>query len=166
MPEGGLGSRVVTGMPDFEVRRIMHPGVQNGVQIERKSRHPRNRENLVEHGQDPAAIAVAAIDLSNMLSYAGRAAEGVAILRRAQDRLPADPAREHLAVALLGVTYTSSSARMIIADLGEVDLSVPGLLQATTLARQACDEVFYLGSASAARDLAQRALAAGLPLDV
>ena len=163
MPEGGLGSRVVTGMPDFEVRRIMHPGVQ----IERKSRHPRNRENLVEHGQDPAAIAVAAIDLSNMLSYAGRAAEGVAILRRAQDRLPADePAREHLAVALLGVTYTSSSARMIIADLGEVDLSVPGLLQATTLARQACDEVFYLGSASAARDLAQRALAAGLPLDV
>jgi hypothetical protein len=52
------------------------------------------------------------------------------------------------------------------ADLGEVDLSVPGLLQATTLARQACDEVFYLGSASAARELAQRALAAGLPLDV
>jgi hypothetical protein len=47
-----------------------------------------------------------------------------------------------------------------------VDLSVPGLLQATTLARQACDEVFYLGSASAARELAQRALAAGLPLDV
>jgi DNA-binding CsgD family transcriptional regulator/tetratricopeptide (TPR) repeat protein len=121
---------------------------------------------IVEHGQDPAAIAAAAIDLSNMLSYAGRAAEGVAILRRAQDRLPADePAREHLAAALLGVTYTSSSARMMIADLGEVDLSAPGLLQATTLARRACDEVFYLGSASTARDLAQRALATGLPLE-
>src|SRR5207247_5171384 len=39
---------------------------------------------IVEHGGDPAAIAAAAIELSGMLFYGGRAAEGAAILRRAQ----------------------------------------------------------------------------------
>ena len=44
---------------------------------------------IVERGEDAAAIAAAAIELSGMLFYAGRAAEGAAALRRAQERLPA-----------------------------------------------------------------------------
>ena len=44
---------------------------------------------IVERGEDAAAIAAAAIELSGMLFFAGRAAEGAAILRRAQERLPA-----------------------------------------------------------------------------
>ncbi len=44
---------------------------------------------IVERGEDPAAIAAAGIELSGMLFFAGRAAEGAAILRRAQERLPA-----------------------------------------------------------------------------
>jgi tetratricopeptide (TPR) repeat protein len=67
---------------------------------------------IVERGQDTAAIPIAAIELSGMLFYAGRAAQAVAPLRRAQERLPADaPAREQLEVALLGASYISATAR-------------------------------------------------------
>ena len=105
-----------------------------------------------------------------MLFFAGRAAEGAAILRRAQERLPAgEPAREQLEVALLGVSYTSASARRE-ADATIAALRDPGgpardVLQATTLATLAMDEVMYLRSAATAIDLAERALAAGLPLE-
>ena len=67
---------------------------------------------IVERGEDAAAIVAAAIELSGMLFFAGRAAEGAAILRRAQERLPAgEPACEQLEVALLGASSTSASAR-------------------------------------------------------
>ena len=67
---------------------------------------------IVERGQDAGAIAAAAIELSGMLFFAGRAAEGAAILRQAQERIPVgEPAREQLEVALLGLSSTSASAR-------------------------------------------------------
>ena len=125
---------------------------------------------IVEHGEDATAIAAAAIELSGMLFFDGRAAEGAAILRRAQARLPpADPAREQLKVALLGISYISASARRE-ADATIAALRDPGgparnVLQATTLATLAMDEVMYARSASTAIDLAERALAAGLPLE-
>ena len=125
---------------------------------------------IVEHGGDPNAIAAAAIELSGMLFFGGRAAEGATILRRGQERLPpGTPAREQLEVALLGVSYTSASARRE-AEATIVGLRDPGgpasdMLQATILATLAMDEVTYLRSASTAVDLAQRALAAGLPLE-
>jgi hypothetical protein len=123
---------------------------------------------VVEHGEEESAIAAAASELSGMLVFAGRDAEGAAILRRAQERLPAvGPAGEQLAVALLAASYTSVSARRE-ADATIVKLRDPGgpargVLQATTLATLAMDEVTYLRSATRAIDLAQRALAAGLP---
>ena len=125
---------------------------------------------IVERGEDAAAIAAAAIELSGMLFYAGRAAEGAAILRRAQERLPAgEPAREQLEVALLGVSSTSASARReaeaTIAALRDPGGPARDVLQATTLATLAMEEVLYLRSASTAIDLAERALAAGLPLE-
>ncbi len=125
---------------------------------------------IVEQGDDPAAIAEAAIELSGMLFFAGRAAEGAAILRRAQERLPeSEPAREQLEVALLGGSYTSISIRReaepTIAQLRDPGGPAQGVLQATTLATMAMDEVMYLGSASRAIDLAQRSLEAGLPLE-
>src|SRR5436190_17949513 len=105
-----------------------------------------------------------------MLFYAGRAREGAAILRRAQERLPAGaPAREQLEVALLGASCSSVSARREadadIAKLRDPGGPARGSLQATTLATLALDEVMYLRSASTAIDLAERALAAGLPLE-
>jgi hypothetical protein len=123
---------------------------------------------LVEHGEEATEVAAAATELSGMLFFAGRAAEGAAILRRAQERLPAvGPAREQLEVALLGASYTSVSARReadaTIAKLRDPGGPARGVLQATTLATLAMDEVTYLRSASTAIDLAQRALAAGLP---
>ncbi len=123
---------------------------------------------LVEHGEEEATIAAAAIELGGMLFFAGRAAEGAAILRCAQERLPAvGPAREQLEVALLAASYTSVSARReadaTIATLRDPGGPARGVLQATTLATLAMDEVTYLRSASTAIDLAQRALAAGLP---
>ena len=125
---------------------------------------------IVERGDDAAAIAAAAIELSGMLFFADRAAEGAAILRRAQERLPAgEPAREQLEVALLGVSSTSASARReaeaTIAALRDPGGPARDVLQATTLATLAMDEVLYLGSASATIDLAERAIAAGLPLE-
>ena len=125
---------------------------------------------IVERGEDPAAIAAAGIELSGMLFFAGRAAEGAAILRRAQERLPAgEPARERLEVALLGLSSTSASARReateAIAALRDPGGPARNVLQATTLATLAMDEVLYLRSASTAIDLAERAIAAGLPLE-
>jgi DNA-binding CsgD family transcriptional regulator len=125
---------------------------------------------IVEQGEDAAAIAAAAIELSGMLFYAGRAAEGAAILRRAQERLPAgEPVREQLEIALLGVSYTSASARReaeaTIAALRDPGGPAPGVLRATTLAALAMEEVLNSRSASTAIDLAERALAAGLPLE-
>jgi tetratricopeptide (TPR) repeat protein len=125
---------------------------------------------IVERGEEAAAIAAAAIELSGVLFFAGRAAEGAAILRRAQERLPAgEPAREQLEVALLGVSSTSASARHE-ADATIAALRDPGgpardVLQATTLATLAMEEVLCLRSASTAIDLAERALAAELPLE-
>ena len=125
---------------------------------------------IVERGVDPAAIAAAAIELSGMLFFANRAAEGAAILRRAQERLPAgEPARAQLEVALLGLSSTSASARRqaeaAIAGLRDPGGPARDVLQATTLATLAMNEVRYLRSASRAIDLAERALAAGLPLE-
>ena len=124
---------------------------------------------IVERGEDPAAIGAAAIELSGMLAFAGRAAEGTTILRRAQDRLPAGSAEhEQLEVAFLGASYTSASARRAagatIANLRDPGGPATSALEATTLATLAMDEVMYLRSAARAADLANRALAADLPL--
>src|SRR5262249_30999533 len=94
---------------------------------------------IVEHSEDAAAIAAAAIELGGMFFYAGRAREGAAILRRAQQRLPAGaPEREQLEVALLGLSYSSVSARREvdseIANLRDPGGPARGSLQATTLA--------------------------------
>jgi DNA-binding CsgD family transcriptional regulator len=123
---------------------------------------------IVEHSEDPDAVAAAAIELSGMLFFAGRGAEGAAILRGARERLPAEqPARARLDVALLGVSYTSASARpeadATMAELRDPGGPARGVLQATMLATLALDEVMYLRSASTAIELAERALAAGLP---
>jgi DNA-binding CsgD family transcriptional regulator len=125
---------------------------------------------VVERGEDPAAVAASAIELSGMLFFANRAAEGAGILRRAQERLPdGEPAAERLEVALLGLSSTSASARReaeaAIAALRDPGGPAQTVLQATTLATLAMDEVLYVRSASRAVDLAERALAAGLPLE-
>jgi hypothetical protein len=41
---------------------------------------------LVEHAEEAESIAVAATELGGMLFFAGRAAEGAAVLRRARER--------------------------------------------------------------------------------
>jgi DNA-binding CsgD family transcriptional regulator len=125
---------------------------------------------IVERAEDPAAIAAAAIELSGMLFFAGRSAEGAAILSRAQERLAAgEPAGEQLEVALLGLSSTSASARheaeAAIAALRDPGGPAHDVLQATTLATLAMDEVLYLRSASTTIDLAERAIAAGLPVE-
>jgi hypothetical protein len=125
---------------------------------------------IVERGQEAATIAAAAIELGGMLFFGGRPAEGAAILRRAQERLPVgEPARVQLEVALLGLSSTSASARReaeeTIATLRDPGGPARSALEATTLATLAMNEVLYVGSASATTDLAERALAAGLPLD-
>lgn len=123
---------------------------------------------IVERSDDPAAIAAGAIELGGMLFFAGRPAEGAAILRRARERLPSEePTRGQVEVALLGLSSTSASAR------SEAEATIDALrdpggpardaLQATTLATLAMNEVLHLGSASATIDLAERAIAAGLP---
>jgi DNA-binding CsgD family transcriptional regulator len=125
---------------------------------------------IVERAEDPAAIAAAAIELSGMLFFAGRAAEGAATLGRAQERLPpGEPAHAQLEVALLGLSSTSASARRearaTIAALRDPGGPARDALQATTLATLAMDEVMYLRSASRTIDLAERAIATGLPLE-
>ena len=124
---------------------------------------------IVEHGEvDEAAIVAAAIELSGMLFFAGRAAEGAAILHRARERLPATgPGREQLEVALLGVSYTSVSARRE-ADTTIAALRDPGGPARERArghdARHACDgraDVPAFGlRGSRPRE---RSLAAGLP---
>jgi DNA-binding CsgD family transcriptional regulator len=123
---------------------------------------------VVEHGEDAGPIAAAAIELSGMLFFAGRAGEGARILRRAQERLPPEAAeRDQLEVAFLGASYTSVSARReadaTIAGLRDCGGPASGVLEATALATLALDEVTYLRSSAAAIDLAQRALAVGPP---
>jgi DNA-binding CsgD family transcriptional regulator len=123
---------------------------------------------IVERSDDATAIAAGAIELGGMLFFAGRTAEGAAILRRARDRLPPEePTRGRVEVALLGLSSTSASARRE-AEAAIDALRDPGgpahdAVQATTLATLAMNEVLYLGSASATIDLAERAIAAGLP---
>jgi DNA-binding CsgD family transcriptional regulator len=123
---------------------------------------------IVERSDDANSIAAAAIELGGMLFFAGRPAEGATVLRRAQERLPAEePARGQLEVALLGLSSTSASARRE-AQAAIDALRDPGgpardVLQATTLATLAMNEAVYLGSASATIDLAERAIAVGLP---
>ncbi|MGN6169778.1 MAG: ATP-binding protein [Solirubrobacteraceae bacterium] len=125
---------------------------------------------IIERAQDPDVIAAASIELIGMLFFAGRGAEGAAILRRARERLPVgEPAREQVQVALLGVSYGSVAARRET-DATTGELRDPGgparnVLEATTLATLAMEEVAYLRRAAAAVDLAERALASGLPLD-
>ncbi|MBV8948872.1 MAG: AAA family ATPase [Solirubrobacterales bacterium] len=125
---------------------------------------------IVTHAEDAQAIVTAAIELSGMLFFAGRAGEAVSILRRAQERLPPGAAgRERLEVALLGASYMSASARReadsTIAALRDPGGPARSVLEATTLATLGMDELMYLRSAAKARDYAQRALAAGLPFD-
>lgn len=122
------------------------------------------------HSDDPTAIVTAAIELSGILFFAGRSGEGAAILRRAQDRLPpAGAGRERLEVALLGASYTSAPARReadsTIAALRDPGGPARSLLEATTLATLAMDEMMYLRSSDKALDYARRALAAGLPAE-
>jgi ATP/maltotriose-dependent transcriptional regulator MalT len=125
---------------------------------------------IVERSEEPAAIAAAAIDLSGMLYYAGRAAEGAALLQRVQERLPAgEPVREQLEIALLGLSYTSASAGRVaegtVAAMRDPGGTARGVLPATTLAALSIEEVLNTRSASTALELAERALAAGLPLE-
>ena len=125
---------------------------------------------IVERGEDAAAIATAAIELSSMLFFDSRTTEGAAILRRAEARLPAgEPVREQLEATLLGLSSTSASARReaepAIAALRDPGGPARDVLQATTLATLAMDEVLHQRSASTAIDLAERAIAAGLPLE-
>src|SRR5207248_5851448 len=95
---------------------------------------------------------------------------GASILGRARERRPtAEPAREQLDVAWLGASYISASARReadsTIAALRDPGGPARNVLEATTLATLALDEVMYLRSASTAIELAERAIAAGLPLE-
>ncbi len=124
---------------------------------------------IVERGHDAEAIAAAASELSGTLLFRGRAAEGAAIVRRAQARIPTgDPAREKLGVTMLGMYYTSGSARgefqTAIADRHEPDREARGALAAATLATLAVDEMVQLGTAGTAGDLAERAVRTGLPV--
>ena len=123
---------------------------------------------VIERGVGEADIVAAAIELSGILFFAGRAPEGAAVLRRARERLPeSSPGRERLEVALLGATYTSVSARRAadgtIAALRDPGTPARSVLEATILAMLAMDELMYLRSATRAADLATRSLAAGLP---
>ncbi|MGZ4246974.1 MAG: helix-turn-helix transcriptional regulator [Solirubrobacteraceae bacterium] len=125
---------------------------------------------IVAHSDDEEAIVAAAIELSGMLFFAGRPAEGAAILHQAQQRVPPDGlGREQLDVALLGASYTSLSARRaadpMISQLRDPGGPARGMLEATTLGILAMDEAMYMRSAATARDLGRRALAAGLPLE-
>ena len=125
---------------------------------------------IVTGAGDEKAIVTAAIELSGMYFLAGRAREAALILRRAQERLPRGaPGRERLEVALLGASYTSASARReadsTIAALRDPGGPARSVLEATTLATLAMDELMYVRSAAKAMDFAHRALAASLPLD-
>lgn len=152
------------------------PGQRTAVVLELGQAHARAGApeavgpltEIVTEAQDPDMISAAAIELSGMLFFAGRADEGAAILDRAQGRLPPEgPARERLEVALLGVSYTSAWARRAahatIAGLKDPGGPAGSVLEATALATLAMDEMMYLRSAARAADCAHRAIAAGLP---
>ena len=114
------------------------------------------------------AIAAAAIELERHAVFRRPRRRGSGDPAPGPERLPSGgPAREQLEVALLAASYTSVSARReadaAIAKLRDPGGPARGVLQATTLATLAMDEVTYLRSASTAIDLARRALAAGLP---
>jgi DNA-binding CsgD family transcriptional regulator len=126
---------------------------------------------IVERGDEPRAIACAAVELGGMLFFAGRAPEGAAILRRAEERLPAgEPLRDELELALLSSSVSSASARReaeaAIAGLRDPGGPATSELQATTLAVMAIEAVMNLRPASTVADLAKRALAADLPLEL
>ena len=125
---------------------------------------------IIEEAQDPAAVATAAVELSGMLFFAGRAGEAVALLRGAQERLPPGGAdRERLEVALLGAAYTSAATRReadsIIRGLRDPGGPAHSVFEATVLATLSMDELMYVRSSAKAIDFADRALAAGLPLE-
>ena len=125
---------------------------------------------IVEQSEDQVAIAAAAIELGGMLFFAGRVAEGADVLRRAQTRVPAGgPPADKLEVALLGVSSTSASARVAaeetISALRDTGRPAQNALEATTLATLAMDDAVNLRPAARVRDLAERAMAAGLPLE-
>ena len=112
----------------------------------------------------------AAIELSGMLFFAGRPAEGASILHQAQERVPPSGlGREQLDVALSWAPPHVFSARRaaepMILQLRDPGGPARGMLEATTLGILAMDEAMYLRSAAKARDLGRRALAAGLPLE-
>ena len=106
-----------------------------------------------------------------MLFFAGRSAEGAAILRRAQERLPAGGAGTRAARGRaarpqlhLGVGAARGGRR----DRRAARPGRPGtrVLQATTLATLAMDEVLYLRLGVRRRSTSrERALAAGLPAE-
>jgi len=123
---------------------------------------------IVEQGERSADIAAAAIELSGMLFFTGQAGDAGTILFRARDRLPVeDPARARLEVALLGVCCTSAAVRAesdaMMAELCSRSVTAEGPLGAARLATLAMDEAVHPHSADAAAELAERALATGLP---
>jgi len=125
---------------------------------------------IAESSEDAPSVAAAAIELGGMLFFAGRAADGAALLRRAQARLAAaGSASDELDVALLGVSSTSASARGAadeeISALKDSGRPAGNALEATALATLAMEDEVNLGSAARVRDLCERAMAAGLPLE-
>ena len=123
---------------------------------------------IVEHGEDATAIATAAVELSGMLFFTGRAGEAARILDRAQSASRPTRRRGSGSRSRCSGSATRrrrpSPRRTERSRDREIRRSAPrGVLQATTLAALARDEALYLGSAATASDLAERALAAGLP---
>ena len=125
---------------------------------------------IVEQGDDAAAITAAAIELSGMLFYRrpcrGRRGDPAPRPGAASGRGAGTRAARHRAA---GRRYTSAAAwreaEATIANLRDPGGPARDVLQATTLAALAMEEVLSLGSASTTIDLAERALAAGLPLE-
>ena len=162
-----------------EIAAIVPHGVANAVLL-RLARLPSGAAALAralsvlgectQVGDAGLLAGLADGDAGLLAGLADGDADGAAVLRHAQERLPAGaPAREQLEVALLGASYGSVSARRAadaeIANLLDPGGPACGSLQATTLATLALDEVMYLRSASTAIDLAERAPRGGLPLE-
>jgi DNA-binding CsgD family transcriptional regulator len=175
----GLGdARGAAAMLDRALREPPVDGDHAAVLLELGQAHARAGaakaveplSKIVDSGQDTPAVAQAAIELSGMLFFSGRSAQGAAVLRQALARLPStDPAHQQVEAALLGLSSTSASARReakeAIAALRDPGGPARDVLQATTLATLAMNQVLYLGSACATIDLAERAIAAGLPVE-
>ena len=123
---------------------------------------------VIAHDQDESAIVAAAIELSGMLFFAGRAPEAAAILRRARDRLPpggSRPRAPRRGAARCQLHLGLGTSRSRLGDRLAERPGRPGAqrVEATTLATLAMDELMYLRSAAKAKDYALRSLAAGLP---